>query len=142
MVGFILYIFIGQTYYSERTFTIKGLKDEEFRYYKNEDEKNAMTEPVPEYSNLMLTMQHIGCLGYSKSNDVRLFTLGEDKFKAFYDDLRAAEKCIHIEYYIIRNDELGNELMTILTEKVGEGVEVKLLTDDFGWGKGPQKAIK
>ncbi|MBP5684871.1 MAG: cardiolipin synthase, partial [Candidatus Methanomethylophilaceae archaeon] len=54
----------------------------------------------------------------------------------------SAKKFIHLEYYIIRNDELGNELMQILTEKVKEGVEVKLLTDDFGWGKGPQKAIK
>ena len=58
-----------------------------------------------------------------------------------FDDIRRAEKSILIEYYIIRNDRRGNELMEILTQKVREGVEVRLLTDGFGIGKGPKEGI-
>jgi len=122
IVGFILYLFIGQTYYSDRTFRLKGVKDEEMRQYKAQDEAYARTEPNPEYASIMQTMQHFGSLGYTKANDVQLYTYGEDKFKAFFDDIRAAKECVHIEYYIIRNDELGNEFMSILTQKVKEGV--------------------
>ena len=141
-VGFILYIFIGQTVYSDHAFRMKSLNDEKTKELVEYDRGNADNEEVPEYRQLIKTMQNFGCVGYTAGDTVQLYTLGEDKFKALYDDLRAAKKFIHLEYYIIRNDELGNELMQILTEKVKEGVEVKLLTDDFGWGKGPQKAIK
>ncbi|MBQ7702556.1 MAG: cardiolipin synthase [Candidatus Methanomethylophilaceae archaeon] len=142
VVGFIAYLFIGQTFYAKHTFRIKGLEDDQIEKVHNYDSKHVENEPVPEYKGIAQSLQRLGGFGYTDKNNVQLFTLGEDKFKAFYDDLRAAKKCIHIEYYIIRNDELGNELMSILIEKVKEGVDVKLLTDDFGVGKGPKKAIK
>jgi len=141
IVGFVLYLFIGQTFYSEHVFEVKGIKDETKEDLLKES-KTADDEPVPEYRQIMKTMENVGGLGYSDNNDVKLYTLGEDKFGDLYADLRAAKKYIHLEYYIIRDDELGNELIDILIEKVKEGVEVKLLTDDFGVGKGPKKSIK
>ena len=141
-LGFILYIFIGQTVYSDRAFRIKSMNDENTKELIEYDRGTADKEEVPEYRQLAKTMQNFGSIGYTTNNTVRLLTLGEDKFNALYSDLRAAKKFIYLEYYIIRDDELGNELMNILTEKVKEGVEVRLLTDYFGWGKGPQKTIK
>ena len=41
-----------------------------------------------------------------------------------------------MEYYIIRKDALGNEIMDILTEKAREGVEVRLLVDAIGFNTG------
>lgn len=142
VVGFIIYIFIGQTYYSNHTFRIKGLKDSQVDAFKIMDAENAKNDPNPEYASIMTAMQNSGSSGYSSKNDVKMYPLGEDKFKAFFEDLRSAKKCIHVEYYIIRNDELGNEFMSILTQKVKEGVDVKFLTDDVGIGKGPKKAIR
>ena len=142
LLGFILYLFIGQTFYSRRTFRVKALKDNEFKEMIDYDRTVADREEVPEYRRIAKTMQNFGSIGYTVNNTVKLFTLGQDKFDSLYADLRAAKKFIHLEYYIIRDDELGNELMDILTEKVKAGVEVKLLTDAFGVGKGPKKAIK
>ena len=56
-------------------------------------------------------------------------------------DLRSAKRFILIEYYIIRNDHDGNEFVSLLTQKVREGVEVRLMTDAFGIGKGPKEGI-
>ncbi len=142
LVGFIIYIVIGQSFYSDHKFKKKGLKDEEVddMLLRNEDLLEA--EPDPVYKRTAQAVLDTGGLGFSNNNDVKLYTLGEDKFRDLYDDLRNAERYIHLEYYIIRDDELGNELMDILTQKVKEGVEVKLLTDDFGVGKGPKKSIK
>src|SRR5690606_170752 len=39
---------------------------------------------------------------------------------------------IHIEYYIYENDHIGNLLKDILIEKAKEGLEVRLIYDDFG----------
>ena len=43
-----------------------------------------------------------------------------------------AKDFIHLEYYIFRYDRLGKELIDILTDKVKEGVEVRLIYDAFG----------
>jgi len=141
LLGFIIYLFVGQTFYSENIFKGKGLKDDLLEKTIEENRVDLDQEPNEEYRNMMKSLDKMGGLGYSMNNDVRLYTLGEDKFKQLYEDLRTAKESIHLEYYIIRNDELGNELMDILIEKVKEGVEVKLLTDDFGVGKGPKKGI-
>jgi cardiolipin synthase len=142
IVGFLLYIFIGQTVYSDHVFKAKGLKDKRISDAVRIDGNDLDKEPDREYKTVMHSMKELGGHLYTNDNEVKLYTLGEDNFRDLYADLRAAKKYIHFEYYIIRNDELGNELIDILTEKVKEGVEVKLMTDDFGIGKGPKKAIK
>ena len=142
LLGFILYLFVGQTFYADNKYKKKGLKDEEINKVLPTNEDLLEADPEPDYKRTAKAVLNAGGLGFSNHNDVKLYTLGEDKFKDLYEDLRNAKKYIHLEYYIIRNDELGNELMDILTQKVKEGVEVKLLTDDFGVGKGPAKSIK
>ena len=142
ILGFILYIVLGQTFYSDQKFKIKGMNDDKIDDVISQNKDSISASEDPEYRRFAETILNIGGLGYSDNNDVKLYTLGEDKFRDLYQDLRNAKRYIHLEYYIIRNDELGNELMDILIQKVGEGVEVKLLTDDFGVGKGPKKAIR
>ncbi|MDT1800392.1 cardiolipin synthase, partial [Salmonella enterica subsp. enterica serovar Oslo] len=39
---------------------------------------------------------------------------------------------IHIQYYIIRRDELGKKLISLLTQKANEGVKVRVLYDELG----------
>jgi len=142
LVGFILYIVVGQTFYSDEKYKRKGLKDDAVDDILPSSDALVEAEENPDYKRTANSLLKMGGLGFSNNNDVKLYTLGEDKFRDLYDDLRNAKEYIHLEYYIIRNDELGNELMDILTRKVKEGVEVKLLTDDFGVGKGPKKAIR
>lgn len=146
LIGFVLYLFIGQTFYSRYVFRPKGVDDELLAniYCKEEEamEKNIAADPEnKEDIELARSVRRGGGWIYSDNNDIKLYTLGQNKFDDLYRDLRNAKKFIHIEYYIIRNDELGNELLHILTDKVNEGLEVKLLTDAFGNGKGPKRAI-
>lgn len=69
---------------------------------------------------------------FTEKNEVRSFVTGRDKFDALLEAIRGAKHHIHMEYYIIRNDELGREIVSALTEKARQGVEVRLLYDALG----------
>ncbi len=142
IIGFLMYLFMGQTYYSAHKYKLKGITDEEVVAAHALDLENIEKESNEEYRTAARALHKFGAISYTDNNETKLYTLGDDKFRDLYGDLRNAKKSINMEYYIIRNDELGNELMDILTQKVKEGVKVRLLTDDVGIGKGPAKAIK
>ncbi|NLM41517.1 MAG: cardiolipin synthase [Firmicutes bacterium] len=65
-------------------------------------------------------------------NSVEVFTNGKPKFERLFADLRQARDHIHVQYFTIHNDSVGQELISILKEKAQQGVEVKLLYDSFG----------
>ena len=68
----------------------------------------------------------------SQRNIIRVLTNGEQKFASLFKDLIEAKNHIHLEYYIFRDDELGNELLNILINKVKAGVEVRVILDALG----------
>src|SRR5690606_30778630 len=65
-------------------------------------------------------------------NSVSLLINGEAKFPGLFRCIRAARHHIHLEYYIFEPDELGNKLLELLREKTAQGVQVRLVVDDFG----------
>ena len=68
----------------------------------------------------------------TQDNGVHIFTDGEAKFSDLLVKIEAAESHIHMQYYIFKNDSLGNKIMEALTRKAEQGVHVKLLYDDIG----------
>lgn len=65
-------------------------------------------------------------------NKVTVLINGENKFPEVKASLLAARHHIHMEYYIIEDDEIGNEVKDILIEKSLQGVAVRVIYDDFG----------
>lgn len=67
-----------------------------------------------------------------KLNEVELLIDGEQTFSRLWDALEKATRYIHLEYFIIQNDALGQELADILCERSATGVTVRLIFDDVG----------
>lgn len=65
-------------------------------------------------------------------NKVKVLDNGEEAYPEMLQCLRQAKKHIHIEYYIIENGCVFDEMMQILLQKANEGVEVRVIYDDFG----------
>ncbi len=65
-------------------------------------------------------------------NELQVYHSGEPYFEGLFNDFRQAQKSIHLEFFLYRDDELGEELLDILTERAQAGVEIKLLVDGFG----------
>ena len=57
---------------------------------------------------------------------------GEAYLNTMLDDLEHAERFIFLEYFIVAEGEIWDRLSDILCRKSGQGVEVKLIFDDFG----------
>lgn len=134
--GFILYLLFGQQYYKRKRFDFKAEKDRETlqRFYQMQ--KEAISDVPVDYraatGRQIVRMLLASGSVYSLNNEVRAFVDGKEKFNALMEVIKGANHFIHMEYYIIRNDALGNEIVAALTEKARQGVEVRFLVDGLG----------
>ncbi len=67
-----------------------------------------------------------------KKTKTTYFALGEDQFESMKIQLKKANRFIFMEFFIIDKGVMWNEILNILKEKVDQGVDVRLLYDDFG----------
>ena len=64
--------------------------------------------------------------------DFDIFTHGKELFHDYFSTIRAAKRHVHVLFYIVKDDAIGQEFFTILKEKAREGIEVRLLLDRLG----------
>lgn len=139
ILGFILYLFIGQDISKSKIFAGKTTADrqvqEDFHRQLRQIRRGEMN-----YSNLrtkeyeeILTMfnRAEGEILYS-GNDVKLYNNGPETFRDLFSDLEQAREDIFVQYYIFKSDEISTRFMNILKEKALEGVRVYLLVDGMG----------
>ncbi len=139
VVGFILYLFIGQDMRKKKKFKIKEEEDNYFDVIVADQEKTLSTKEFLK-NNLgyrkydeIIKLNLIGNKAiYTNDNDIELFFSGEDKFRALLNSIKNAESYIHMEYYIFKGDHIGRRVMEALAQKASEGLEVKLLVDGMG----------
>ena len=148
ILGFLLYLFLGQDLKRKKTFHVKVKSDEtktiahrekrQIQYFLSET-KNPV---VSQYSSLAHLHFMTGGFPLTEDNEVEILQNGAEKFPALLSSLQEARRYIHMEYYILRNDELGRRIIEVLSEKAREGVEVKLLYDGMGCIRVPRKFFK
>lgn len=66
------------------------------------------------------------------NTQTKFYPLGDVCYEDILSALRAAEKYVFIEYFIIEEGVLWNSVLEILKEKVAAGVEVRVIYDDIG----------
>lgn len=57
---------------------------------------------------------------------------GEAAFPVILEELRKAEKYIFLEFFILAEDSMWEEIFSVLREKRKAGVEIRVMFDDFG----------
>ncbi len=65
-------------------------------------------------------------------NNVNLLIDGDATFTSIFDGIDAAEDYVLIQFYIVRDDELGRQLKSRLIAKAKSGVRVLFLYDEVG----------
>lgn len=60
------------------------------------------------------------------------FQVGDDMFPVLIRELEEAKHYIYIEYFIINDGVMWQTILDILERKAAEGIDVRLIYDDFG----------
>lgn len=138
-VGAFLYFMLSQNLTRKKMFQLGA--EENLIYtslIKKEIEElrsgnRVLNDPVLEnYRDMILMHLTQSKAYYSQNNAVTIFTDGRKKFEELFRTITEARDHVHVQYFIYKRDELGKQLIKILTIKAAEGVEVRLLIDALG----------
>lgn len=67
-----------------------------------------------------------------RNGELSFIKTGQDLFNMFFSDIQHATSTIHILFFIVKNDKISIEFLTLLQKKAKEGVQVRLLLDWAG----------
>ncbi len=141
ILGIFLYFIIGYDFHKRQMFRTKEIEDAMYSAVSRQEESIFRDEFSPtdprlrKFSDTVLMNLEAADAVYTADNEVAIYTDGKEKFRALYKEMERAEKFIHIQYYIIRSDELWKPIEELLKRKVQEGVEVRILYDSMGCRK-------
>ena len=67
-----------------------------------------------------------------RADDIELLTEPEQTLEAMCSAIRSAQRSVHLEFYIWRDDESGRIITDLLAERARAGVKVRVLYDHLG----------
>lgn len=77
-------------------------------------------------------LANVSQIPFLKGNDVELLVDGTATFDSIFEGISRAQEVLLVQFYIIRDDDLGREFADRLIERAQAGVRVYLLYDDVG----------
>ncbi len=138
VVGIIWYATFGQDI-TKRHIISKRMYSKLKKRPLDEMDEPAKASCPGEHENLVALLQNMDYTPLLGGNDVRIFTNGKDKFDSLFADIEQAKKHIHVEYYVLMDDEIGTKFQQALIRKAKEGLEVRVIYDSFGSRKTKKK---
>lgn len=79
-----------------------------------------------------LLIQRLAKMPFTKGNRAKLLIDGEETFDAIFKGIGAAKNYVLVQYYILKEDELGIKLQNALIKKAQEGVTCLVIYDEVG----------
>ena len=122
LLGGIIYVLFGNkrpSYKMRRNFALQ------------EEQLENKTTPSNQLGQPAYYLHTVGFSGYDYDT-IQYYSLGQTQFKDMVEALHKAKHFIFLEYFIIAKGYVYNTILSILKQKVKEGVEVRLLYDDVG----------
>ncbi len=138
-IGLIFYIFLGQNFRKKKIYSRKGASDYQLRKKLSDDQQELLSKnPHLLGDNLFpfkkLIFQNLkGSLTPIEHNlNIEFYFTGKNALNAMYKEIANAKKHIHLQSYIIVNDETGRRFRDLLIRKANEGLEVRVIYDGLG----------
>ena len=138
VVGIVLYIFFGQNTRKMKLISGRSLDQLSKRSMREFVEQRNLR--MPEYFSSLVRLFTNQSLSLPfKDNAVEFYTDGYQFFPALLQAIKGATNHIHLDTYIIADDPLGRLVSDALIAKAREGVEVRLIYDDVGCWRVPER---
>jgi cardiolipin synthase len=141
LVGITFYLVFGKNYRREKMLSRKEQSDQQQltriigKLIATDNYRTWSKDVSRSFFDFMDIAHMLTKSGYTlptRHNSVQLLKNGRQKYDALLSAIDAAKHHVHLEYYIIENDEIGNQLRKLLIKKAREGVEVRVISDHFG----------
>lgn len=133
-IGVLLYIVFGRSYHRQKRISNK-IKKKITNISKKQTINQIDLEKYPivkkniRLCNLIGKTTEIGVYG---NNELEMFIDGEKLVSRMLEDISRAQDHIHVEYFIIESDDIGNIFKEALIKKANEGIDVRVIYDDLG----------
>lgn len=138
LVGIVLYFFFGRRTRKNRHIWEKSLNQLTKRSMIEFAEQKQLELPEEHKELIQLFVNQNFALPF-KNNETDVYVSGYEFFPALLAEISKATHHIHIVSYIIDDDPLGRLLRDALIDKARKGIEVRLLFDDVGSWKTPNR---
>ena len=89
-----------------------------------------------------LALTRLAQLPITRLNKSRLLVDGENTFRSIFEAIASAQNYILVEFFIVKDDQLGRELKTRLINRAKEKIRVYFLYDEIGSHKLPGSFIR
>lgn len=130
LVGGLMYIILGG---ARRPW---GQKDEIEETFQAQFSSNLAPTDMLRYGQDAVQqawyLEHTALCPAYTGTETRYFSSGEAFFPAMLEELERAQKYILLEYFIIGEGYMWSRILEILTRKVAQGVDVRVIYDGLG----------
>ena len=132
--GLLLYSLFGGNQLTKKQ--KEKLKNIYYKQLKYKDKHNLVLNEL-KYENISAHNQVKYIENYSLTNlckhtKTTYLSNGQIYFNKLLEAIKTAKKYIFLEYFIIAEGKMWHTILEILKQKINEGVEVRLIYDDFG----------
>lgn len=135
--GLVAYLAFGRSFRKQRR--VKQKKVEGYpRWIETMNKNIQLTQketikPIPDISKTLIQLlKNNSGAHLLLHNEIKVMSDGVITFALMLEALEKAEHVINLEFFIVKNDELGNRFRKTLIKKASEGVEVNFLYDAVG----------
>ncbi|MBO5181799.1 MAG: cardiolipin synthase [Paraprevotella sp.] len=131
VLGLAVYLLFGRRRHRwqliSRAGAIQLARRAAYRFYRS-----SVPDIPEEHYRLIYLFRRQSAAYLYPNNRTDVFMSGGEMFAELLKDIQAARHHVHVESYIIEDDEVGRSLSDALIAKVREGVQVRLIYDDVG----------
>lgn len=96
--------------------------------------KTSLINFVSAANDTTRPLDHIFRVPMLEGNKTELLINGKDTFNAILNAMQAAQHSVCVQFYIFRDDALGQRFSEVLRDKAREGIKIYLIYDEIGSG--------
>jgi len=142
-IGLIIFLLIGSPKLSRhrraQQRTMDSLISKAITDAEQQPELTALLQPVilPHYEPFVTLNTNLGFLPAFGGNSVELLPNYDDVFQRIAEEIDAAKKFVHIEYFALNRDKETECVFAAMERAVSRGIKVRVLMDHLGSRKYP-----
>jgi cardiolipin synthase len=138
-----LYWLLGRTRFSG---TVGGRRTMNGRLRRLAEEMHGhlrqLEVAIPEDDAFERAARVLGGLPFTRGNSLQLLIDGKETFERIFRAIREAQYYLCVNFFIVKNDQLGIRFQQALIERARAGVKVYFLFDEIGSHKLPRRYLK